>query len=114
MAKSNLTAAARKKGQQKRKSIADLTLNMALRDNDNAKTVTKTIKVREVVPTSGKLKKSMATYRKEAEKVVNKAEIEAQRRKNVDAAEKRKAARAATLKKEYEKGFKAGGKTCGK
>lgn len=111
MAKSTLTAAARKKGQQKRNQIIDLTMNMALRENPAAKTVTKTIKVRTV---EGKLKKSMAAYRNAAEKVVNKAEIEADRRKKAEAAQKRAATLEKAYQEAYQKGVKAGGKTCGK
>jgi hypothetical protein len=69
--KHTLTAADRKKGQQKRNEINTLARNLALQDNDNAKTVIKTIKVRTVEATKGKLKKSMAAYRKDAECTLN-------------------------------------------
>ena len=69
--KHKLTAADRKKGQLKRAQICESARNLALQDNDNAKTVTKTIKVRNVVATKGKLKKSMAAYRKDAECTLN-------------------------------------------
>jgi hypothetical protein len=65
--KHTITAADRKKGQEKRARITELARQLALQDNDNAKTVTKTIKVKTVEATKGKLKKSMAAYRKDAE-----------------------------------------------